>query len=158
MFNMDGEVIGIVSHIISQSGGSEGLGFVITSNMARNLLLEQKSVWFGLQGFLLQGELAQILNVPPPGVGLLVQKVAHGSPAEALGLRGGFYQVQHDELGLILGGDIILEVMDVSIAEVERVRSVVRNLKPGQTLRLTVLRGGKTMKILHQMTPEELPQ
>ena len=39
MFNMNGEVIGIVSYIISQSGGSEGLGFVITSNMAQRLLM-----------------------------------------------------------------------------------------------------------------------
>ena len=40
MFNMKGEVIGIVSYIISQSGGFEGLGFVITSNMAKRLLLD----------------------------------------------------------------------------------------------------------------------
>ena len=43
MFGMAGEVIGIVSHIISKSGGFEGLGFVVTSNMARALLLERRS-------------------------------------------------------------------------------------------------------------------
>ena len=32
MFNLSGQVIGIVSHIISKSGGNEGLGFVVTSN------------------------------------------------------------------------------------------------------------------------------
>jgi len=157
MFNMAGEAIGIVSHIMSQSGGSEGLGFVITSNLARELLLEKKSVWFGLQGHFLSGEMAKILNVPPPGVGILVQKVAAGSPAEALGLQGGTYQVKIQEQEVILGGDIILEVMGVSLSESEKVRRLLYKLKPGQTLRLSILRGGKTMNIMHQMTAEELP-
>ena len=39
LFNMTGEVIGIVSQNISKSGGSEGLGFVVTSNSARALLI-----------------------------------------------------------------------------------------------------------------------
>jgi S1-C subfamily serine protease len=50
MFNMTGEVIGIASHNISKSGGSEGLGFVVTINMARRLLLEQRSFWSGMSG------------------------------------------------------------------------------------------------------------
>src|SRR5215813_11502824 len=50
MFNMAGEVIGIVSHNISKSGGSEGLGFVVTLNTARQLLLERRSFWSGLEG------------------------------------------------------------------------------------------------------------
>jgi S1-C subfamily serine protease len=41
MFNMSGDVIGIVSHIISKSGGFEGLGFVVTSSVARRVLLEK---------------------------------------------------------------------------------------------------------------------
>src|SRR5262249_45879138 len=43
MFAMNGEVIGIVSHNISKGGGSEGLGFVVTLNTAKELLLEKKS-------------------------------------------------------------------------------------------------------------------
>ncbi len=48
MFNMAGEVIGLVSHNISKSGGSEGLGFVVTINTAKQLLLAKKSFWSGL--------------------------------------------------------------------------------------------------------------
>ena len=44
MFDMNGDVIGIVSHNISKSGGSEGLGFVVTINTAKKLLLEKRSV------------------------------------------------------------------------------------------------------------------
>src|SRR6185503_16638392 len=48
MFNMAGEVVGIVSHNISKGGGSEGLGFVVTINTARELLLARRSIWSGL--------------------------------------------------------------------------------------------------------------
>ena len=43
---------------------------------------DEKSFWTGLDGHVLSGELAQALNIPPPGVGLLVQRVASGSPTE----------------------------------------------------------------------------
>ena len=60
MFNRRGEVIGIVSHILTQSGGFEGLGFVVTTNTARELLLDRKSYWGGIDGYLLHGPLARI--------------------------------------------------------------------------------------------------
>ncbi|MEX0590103.1 MAG: trypsin-like peptidase domain-containing protein, partial [Xanthobacteraceae bacterium] len=45
MFNMAGEVIGVVSHNISKSGGSEGLGFVVTSNLALDILQGRRARW-----------------------------------------------------------------------------------------------------------------
>jgi serine protease Do len=63
MFSMAGEVIGIVSHTISKSGGSEGLAFVVTMNTARQLLLEPRSIWSGLEGQLLSNELADLFNL-----------------------------------------------------------------------------------------------
>src|SRR6266850_4775804 len=88
MFNMAGEVIGIVSHNISKSGGSEGLGFVVTINTAKTLLLERPSFWSGLDGRLISGPIAQILNLPQP-TGYLVKSVARGSAGDAVGLIGG---------------------------------------------------------------------
>ena len=67
MFNMASEVIGIVSQNISKSGGSEGLGFVVTIKTAQKLLVERKTFWSALQGRILTGDLAAVLNVPPPG-------------------------------------------------------------------------------------------
>src|SRR5438034_2539483 len=66
MFNMQGEVIGIVSYIISKSGGFEGLGFVVSSNMARQLMLEKRPFWTGVTWFRISGELAEYLNLPQP--------------------------------------------------------------------------------------------
>src|SRR2546422_6267124 len=65
MFNMAGEVVGLVSHNISKSGGSEGLGFVVTVNTAKRLLMERRSLWSGLDGWVLSGPLAQVPDVPP---------------------------------------------------------------------------------------------
>src|SRR6266403_969171 len=60
LFNAAGEVIGIVSHNISKSGGSEGLGFVVTMNTARQLLLAKRSFYGGLEGQFLSDDLADL--------------------------------------------------------------------------------------------------
>jgi serine protease Do len=52
MFNMQGEVIGIVSALVtSGAGGFERLGFATPSNLARQLLLDQKAFWTGIDGY-----------------------------------------------------------------------------------------------------------
>ena len=70
MFSMAGEVIGVVSHNISKSGGSEGLGFVVTMKSARYFLMEREWAWIGLEGDVVTGEMAEVFNVPG-GSGLL---------------------------------------------------------------------------------------
>src|SRR4026208_2495251 len=86
-FNMGGEVSGIVSQNISKSGGSEGLGFIVTINSANKLLVPGKVFWGALQGVLLTGRLATVFNVPAPA-GFLVKTVAQGSVASSMGLQG----------------------------------------------------------------------
>jgi serine protease Do len=149
MFNMQGEVIGIVSHILSHSGGSEGLGFAVTSRVARQLM-EQKSFWSGLNGYTLSGDLAQVFNVPPPGVGLLVQRVAAGSPAERIGLKAGATRASIGEEDLVVGGDIILSVLGISLAEPSAltvIRQKITDLRAGDPVTVTVLRGGKVITL-----------
>ena len=89
MFDLDGEVVGIVSHNISKSGGSEGLGFVVTINTAKQLLLEKRSFWGGVEGQILTDAQADLLNLPAGTTGFLIKNVAKGSPADQMGLRGG---------------------------------------------------------------------
>src|SRR4029078_2932347 len=62
MFDMDGNVIGIVSSIMSHSGGSEGLAFATSANTAKQLLLEHKPFWSGIDGLVVTGAMAKALN------------------------------------------------------------------------------------------------
>ena len=146
MFNMAGQVIGIVSHNISKSGGSEGLGFVVTINTAKKLLLEQPSFWSGLEGRLLDNQLADLLNLPPKALGYLVTTVAKGSPGEALGLRGGTKVAVINGESIVVGGDIILKVQGIAVGGLEtyeKIRDELRQLAPGATLTITILRTGE---------------
>jgi serine protease Do len=88
LFNLNGEVMGIVTNIVSRSGDSEGLAFAAISNTARSLLLDQKPFWSGIEGLLVQGDLAKALNLPQR-VGVLVQRVAEGSIAGRWGIQAG---------------------------------------------------------------------
>jgi serine protease Do len=150
MFNMAGEVIGIVSHNISKSGGSEGLGFVVTLNTARKLLLEQRSFWSGLEGRLLTDELGDLLNLPPNATGYLVKTVAKGSPGEAVGLRGGTKVAIIDGEQIVVGGDIILKVQGIPAGDLtsyEKIRDVLAELPAGARLTVTVLRAGRVIEL-----------
>lgn len=150
MFNLAGQVIGIVSYILTQSGGFEGIGFAVTADTARRLLLEQPAFWRGLHSYTLSGELAALLNVPQDA-GMLVLQVAEGSPAARLGLHAGTTPVQIGEARLILGGDIILEVMGIPIradtGNYRRIRERLLTLKQGETVTVKVLRAGRIVKL-----------
>ena len=143
MFNMAGEVIGVASHNISKSGGSEGLGFVVTINMARRLLLEKRSFWSGMSGIIVADRLARALNLPQP-VGLMVQQVAADSPAAQVGLRPGTIPATVDGKALLLGGDIILAVHGQAIGteSYEALQERLGRLPPGSLIAVVVLRDG----------------
>jgi S1-C subfamily serine protease len=148
MFNMKGEVIGIVSHNISKSGGSEGLGFVVTINTAKQLLLERRSVWSGLEGLMLSDRLADLLNLPPKATGYIIKTVAKGSPADEMGLRGSTQLVNISGQEVPLGGDILLSVegIPVAAANIGKVREAIRRLAPGAPMKVTILRAGQVLE------------
>jgi serine protease Do len=150
MFNSAGEVIGIVSHNISKSGGSEGLGFVVTMKTAQELLLAKKSFWGGLEGEFLSDEMLDLLNVPNNMKGYLVKSVAKGSPGDEAGLQGGTKVVTVDGEQIVLGGDIILTVEGIpadSPASMMKVRDLLATLKPGEPLKATILRKGRIVEL-----------
>jgi serine protease Do len=150
MFSMKGEVIGVVTNILSRSGGSEGLGFAVTSKAARQVLLEQKSFWFGLDGILIEGDVAKALNLPQPA-GMVVQHVSEGSLAWHQGVRAGTLRTSVDGEDMFLGGDILLEIngIPVTAAEgtVDQIYASLSQLKAGEKLRSKVLRAGQVIEL-----------
>ena len=150
MFNMKGEVVGIVSFILSQSGGFEGIGFAVTSNVAKNELLGPQPFWFGLTFEPLVGEIANVFNVPQD-MGLLVQKVATNSPADLAGIRPGVYNMDIEGNKVLAGGDIILKVGDFTMSpNVDQIamRDSFAAMKSGSQVTLKILRDGHVLDLI----------
>lgn len=150
MFNMKGEVIGIVSFILSQSGGFEGIGFAVTSNVAKHELLGEQPFWLGLTFEPLLGEVAKIFNLPQP-MGLLVQKVATNSPSDLAGIRPGIYNMNLEGNEVLVGGDIILKVGKFVIEPTMNqlaLRNEIAGVKPGTQVPLKILRGGDIIELI----------
>ncbi|MEE4271835.1 MAG: trypsin-like peptidase domain-containing protein [Thermoanaerobaculales bacterium] len=149
MFNMAGEVIGVVSHIMSNSGGSQGLGFVVTSNMARTEMLEKKPFWSGMDGTQLTDAWAGIFNLPQPA-GILVEQVAAGSASATLGLRPGTFRAEIEGRSLMVGGDVILAIQGVPVGAADfgpKVRSATKDLGDDDLFELQVLRAGQVISL-----------
>jgi len=150
MFNMKGEVIGIVSFILSQSGGFEGIGFAVTSNVAKHELLGEQPFWFGLTFEPLVGETAKIFNLPQT-MGLLVQKVATNSPSDIAGIRPGIYNMNLEGNEVLVGGDIILKVGKFVIEPTMNqlaFREEIAAIKSGTQVPISVLRGGQVIELI----------
>lgn len=150
MFNMRGEVIGIVSHIVSRSGGSEGIGFAVTSNAAKETLLDVPPIWTGVSVVALSGELARLLNVPQ-SAGLLVMHTAEDSLGAQMGLRAGTTPALVGGVNLILGGDVILTVagmpIEASASNYRKIRERLRQAQPGEQIPIIVLREGHIVEL-----------
>ena len=151
MFNLNAEVIGISSYIISESGGFQGLGFVVTSNLAKKLVIDGHTKWTGINGYLIDKVTAWILNVPLNG-GLLVESVVQFSPAYFAGIKGGFQKVNLNGKDVILGGDIILEVNDIPLTQevFEQLSGTIEdknNFLTKNNYKLKILRGGKIEEV-----------
>jgi len=149
MFDMSGRVVGIVSHIIFGEAGAGGLGFVATSNMARDLLLSGKGTWTGMEGYVLEGELARVFQLPQAR-GVLVQRIAQGSPAAKIGLQPGNRHAKIGTEEFLVGGDVILSVQGISFADADaltRIRAAMSSQAPGKPLSVIVLRGGRRLEL-----------
>lgn len=150
MVDSQGRVIGIVSRMLSRSGGSEGLGFAVGVNTVKKLLLDEEGYWIGFDAALVSGDMARALNVPQEA-GLLVQRVARSSPAEELGLRPGRIRVDIGDRELLIGGDVILQIQGTQIRSSTRNLCVLQDIVGGFTsesrIEMTVLRNGRELHL-----------
>ena len=154
MFNYNGEVIGIVSSILTRSGGFEGIGFAATSNVSKSLLTTRGSRFFGIEAMLLSNELARILNVPQES-GWLVQHVVKKSPAGKIGIQGGFRYITLEDEEILIGGDIILQVDDILItgeASIYQLWEYLNQVESTVTHRIRILRAGEIIELNWEST------
>jgi len=155
IFNQAGEVIGIASSILSDSGEFQGVGFAATSNAARDLLLSPESLRSGIEGVLVRGAAARILNLPQ-AAGFLVTRVNKDSLADRIGLRGGDIEAVIDSERLLLGGDLILEVNGTKVTgernEYRYLFATFGHSGSHPIVHCKILRGGRVMELSNQMT------
>ena len=132
LFNMDGNVIGINTAILGQSG-SIGIGFAIPSNSAERVIDqlikygETKRGWLGVRIQQVTKEIAEAEKLGKPR-GALVSSVAQGSPSDKGGIKS---------------GDIILEFDGKPINEMRALAMLVAQTKVGKTVKLKVWRNKK---------------
>jgi S1-C subfamily serine protease len=151
LINAEGEVIGINSQIETGGGssGNVGIGFAIPIDIARAEIHqlvtngEVEHAFLGISGGTITPDLAKAINLPV-SEGVIVQSVVKGGPADKAGVEGGDTSATIEGAEVSLGGDIITEANGKKVSGMDEIVNLVNAAKPGDTLELTILRGGTT--------------
>jgi serine protease Do len=134
LLNLYGEVIGVNAVIASSSGGSEGIGFTIPSNMAvyvSKALIAQGKVERGWLGISISNVPTSSTGARSPG-GAKVMDVIKGAPADRAGLKK---------------NDVVTRYGDKEIADSSELQNSVAATPPGRDMKLTILRDGKQQEL-----------
>jgi len=154
LINSRGEVIGINTMIYSPTGGSVGIGFAVPIDTARRIvpeLIANGRVARGWIDFTPVQLFPQLVRYAGLSVekGILVSKVVSGGQAAKAGLQGGNSNqgVRYGQAILYLGGDIITALNGVEIGALADLYSALESSKPGDQVRVTVVRGTKKLDL-----------
>lgn len=145
LLNLKGEVIGINAAIVSKSGGYEGIGFAIPSNMASYVAKQVirygkvRRGWLGLSLQDLNPALAMRFGLKD-GEGCIVTDVEEGSPAHKAGLKK---------------GDIVQKVEDSKIKDSSSFYSLIALTPPGEKVSLWVWRDGALLNMMAEVGSQE---
>jgi serine protease Do len=98
----------------------------------------------------LTDEVADILNLPPRARGYIVKTVAKGSPAEAIGIKGGTSTATIAGHQIVVGGDIVLSVEGIPVGTATaftEIRQRMSSLPSGSPFKVSVLRKGQVLEL-----------
>src|SRR5712691_2678031 len=137
LLNLRGEVIGVNAAIASQTGGFEGIGFAIPSNMAvyvtKALIAHGKveRAWLGVSVQDVTPEVAKSAGMEERK-GALIAEVVKGGPAAQAGLRQ---------------GDVVIAYRDKEVTDAAALRNTVATTSVGQDVQVTVWRSGQQQNL-----------
>ena len=137
LFNIDGEVIGINTAIVSQTGGSIGLGFAIPANSAKKIVQQLKDFgktkrgWLGVQIQPVTKDFAESLGLPDQK-GAFVSNVDPNGPSKEAGLEA---------------GDVILKFNNIDINKMQDLPRVVAESDVGSLAYLDIWRKNKIINL-----------
>ena len=145
LVDVDGRLIGINTAILSRSGGNQGIGFAIPSDLARSVmtsLVEYGHVTRGYLGVMIQDvtpTLAQEFKLKQ-SAGALVSDVVPNGPADKAGFKD---------------GDVVLQFNGSKVRDSRQLKLTVAETQPGAKVPVEVLRNGSTKNL--ELTVGQLP-
>ena len=154
LLNERAQVIGVNSQISTAQGanGNVGIGFAVPSNTVKAAVAQLVSTgkvdraFLGISGSTVTEELARVFRFPVDA-GVLVETVGEGTAAAKAGLKAGTDTTVVAGESYTLGGDLIVAVGGKRVASLEQLRDVLADHKPGETVKLQLYRGSKSMTV-----------
>ncbi len=138
LINLRGELVGINTAIVSESGANIGIGFAIPANMARAVvdqIVTHGDIQRGQLGITIENltqETVRDKNLPFQQTGAIITKIEAGSTAERAGAKV---------------GDVIIEIDHATVRDATDLRNKLGLMRTGEVVDLTVLRGGQTVAV-----------
>jgi 2-alkenal reductase len=149
-----GKVIGVTSSIETTSGSSAGVGFAIPSAIVQQVVPALIKTghyvhpYLGVEVISLDPALATAMNLSPNQLGALVETVIVGSPADKAGIEASQTPVTINGQQLLVGGDVIIAYNGQTVKSSDDLITFLADTgSVGQTITLTVLRGGHQIQI-----------
>ena len=154
LLNLRSEVVGMNTWIVSDTGEFSGVGFAVPSDTIKREIGElietgtYQHPLIGITGRQITPALAEAMNMDRDTRGTLVVSVTADGPAAKAGIRGGSRQVTVDGVLISVGGDIIIGADGVAMNTFyDLIYYVESNKRPGDTVRLTLVRDGEIMEV-----------
>src|SRR5262249_3919219 len=147
LLDMHGHVIGVNAQIQSDSGGNEGVGFAIPSNTVKSVVTQLigsgkvEHAFLGVSSVTIPASVAPELNL---AAGAEVATIRTGTPAAKAGLRAATGTRTVNGQDYPTGGDVITALDGEKIGSVNALIAAVNGHKPGDTVSITYVRGGKS--------------
>jgi len=150
LIDMDGQLVGINTAIFSRSGGSNGIGFAIPSNMVRVVVDSAKKgspvrlPWVGASFQEVTPDIAESLGIGRPR-GVLIVEIVPGSPAERARL---------------VTGDLVISVDGIEINDEKSLNYRLATKGIGATVKIGIIRSGKEYyaELALEAAPETVPR
>ena len=146
LLNTRGQVIGITTAIYSQVGQSAGIGFAVPINTITRILQQLVE-----QGRVIRADIG-LTRVLKTDAGLMLIDFVEGGPADAAGMQRLGYKVVRTPFGIARrpdpeSADVIVSVDGKPVRTVEDLLSEVEAHQPGETVRVGIIRQGKTVEV-----------
>jgi len=154
LMDIDGNVIGINSQIISRSGGNQGIGFAIPINSVKKIiptLIKGERFeypYIGITGMDLNTNLKKALEIDSEIKGVMIVDVVKGSPADLGGLLGYTGTVSDNDNSYPSGGDILTAINTIPIKSMSDLLTLLfSDYSPGDSVTFTILRDSSSFDL-----------